>query len=581
MYYTKSYKLGHPNPQMARKKFKNLDGKWDFMFDQNNIGLHEKWFKKFPTNSLTIEVPYTYQSKKGLDISTQKTDIIWYHREFHLTEISEAIKLVILGCDYHYDAYINGILVSSHDGGYDSSSIDITYALQAGENHITFRVEDSLKKDQIRGKQTSKDQPYSCFYEGVTGLYKSVYLEFLSQNHLNSLRIDGSYLNKTLSLVGTLSANNNNIITIELYDTNKLITKYEEKLLQNDFHIELTNLLVKPWCHENPKIYDIIITLTDENKQIIDQIYSYVGFRDFLSKNGHIYVNGKDTYFKGILYQGYFPLGFYTGTEREYKEDIELILKAGFNMARVHQKIEDPKFFYFADMNGLYCTLEIPSAQEFSTHYTKQYIKEVDQILIDNYNHPSIFCLVLFNESWGITPISDKTIQEFIQSCYLKYKQEYPRLFICSNDGWEHLKSDICSIHNYESSGEEFLKFASQEYSLLFSKQNALANKANYVIYSSNNKYQNEPIFLSEFGGFGLNVNKDKNSWSYEDTNNKEEYYQKIQNMYLALKDIDYIRGICFTQFSDVYPEMNGLFTIDRVSKLPLSTIKKLNDLLK
>lgn len=581
MYYTKSYKLGHPNPQMSRKKFKILDGKWDFMFDQNNVGLDEKWFKKFPTNSLTIEVPYTYQSKKGLDIPTQKNDIIWYHREFHLTEISEVIKLVILGCDYHYDAYINGILIGSHDGGYDTSSIDISYAIQVGENHITFRIKDSLKKDQIRGKQTSEEKPYSCFYEGVTGLYKLLYLEFLSKTHINNLRLDASYLNKSLTINGAISSNDDTSISIELYNANKQVIKYEEMLSNNNIDIKLSNLIIKPWNHVNPQIYDVIISLKDKNKQIIDQIYTYVGFRDFETKNGHIFVNGLDTYFKGILYQGYFPLGFYTGTEQEYKEDIELIKKAGFNMARIHQKIEDPKFFYFADMNGLYCSLEIPSSQAFSLQYAQQYIKEVDQILIDNYNHPCIFCLVLFNESWGIKPISNKAIQEFIKSCYLKYKREYPRLFICSNDGWEHIKSDICSLHNYESSGEEFSSFAKKEYSNLFTQRNAFANKANYYIFSSDEKYLNEPIFLSEFGGFGLNANKEENSWSYEDTHSKEEYYQKIHNMYIALQEIDFIRGICFTQFSDVYPEMNGLFTIDRVSKIPLSTIKKLNDLLK
>ena len=575
MFYSKSYKLKHPNPQFARENFEILDGIWNFAFDDNKDFVND-----FPVDCLKIRVPFTYQSYNGLNIPTKDNDIIWYHKKIVITKLYASIDLVFLGCDYELILYVNKKYVGKHLGGYDQVRFNISEFLSLGENELTIKIVDYKKKDIIRGKQTTSSIE-GCFYECVTGIYKSVYLEFHEKSYIDNYYLSTSYLNQKMRLeVNTINCVNK-ILKVEIFENKSLILskKFEiasDKIVQE---IEVNN--IKPWSNNNPQLYDVILTICDE-KIIYDKIFTYTGFQDYKVKNGRFYVNEEDTYLKGILYQGYYDKGFYTGQNEDYKKDLLLIKKMGFNFVRIHQKIEDPRWLYYADCLGLYCTLEIPSSKEFSSNYEKNYLKETSRIVLDNINHPCVFSLILFNESWGINNVkNDKLTQDFVLNCYNYYKKLYPNLLVCSNDGWEHVKSDICSIHNYAPEGEKLYLFEKKQYDLLLKNGDALANEANYHIYAQGYKYQNELIILSEFGGYGLNIDDSKNAWCYgKASNNVDDYILKLTNMYHYIKKLDFIRGICYTQFNDIYPELNGIVSIDRKEKIDIKILKKLNDLL-
>lgn len=581
MYYTKSYKLHHPNPQFARKDFEILDGIWDFIFDEDNKEIEEKYFKVFPKNSLKIEVPYTYQADKGLSIPTKDNDIVWYHKKVVITKLYQKMDLVVLGCDYEFTLYVNGHNAGFHKGGYDISRFGIEKYLTLGDNSIVFQVKDYKKEDIIRGKQTT-DKVEGCFYECVTGIYKSLYLEFYNSSHISSYRAKASYLNNNLSLDIDLVECENKRLKVELIFENKCLLSQEFDITNNKFNKVLDVMNVNAWSQENPNLYDLVLTIIDEEDDVLDRIYTYVGFRDFASRNGHIYLNNEDIYLKGILYQGYYDKGFYTGDEESFKKDFSLLKKAGFNFIRIHQKVETPLFMFLSDFYGMYCTLEIPSSKSFSQEYEENYLQEVDRIVKDNINHPSIFSLILFNESWGINKVNDdKYIQEFTIKCYNHYKELYPELFISSNDGWEHTISDLCTIHNYEANGNVLKNFEEEQYQILLKEGNALSNQANYKIYAGDYKYHNQPLILSEFGGYGLNSDDIKNAWCYgEASKNVDDYISRLELMYSSIASLPFIRGVCYTQYNDVFPELNGIVSSNRKEKINVKLLKKFNDML-
>lgn len=222
MKHTKSYFTHSPNPLFARTDFRLLDGIWSFCFDPDNIGVREKWFQKFPSDHFDIRIPYVYQAKNGLNTKTQEKDIVWYDKTVEIDPIAEQIDLVILACDYKLDLYVNGIFLASHKGGYDQIRINIAPVVKKGKNTITFRVEDSKDKDQIRGKQFTGARPSQIFYEGVTGVYRSVYLEFLSKTNIRNARLIASYSDRSLFLRVDVLNGANSTLKIEVFDGEKL-----------------------------------------------------------------------------------------------------------------------------------------------------------------------------------------------------------------------------------------------------------------------------------------------------------------------------------------------------------------------
>lgn len=585
MKHTLSYHKNHPNPQVFREDYELLNGKWDFVFDEQEKGMIEGWYKDFAKAGIIL-VPYPYQTETSGLGTNERSDIIWYHKTITLNKLSPHLLLHFLGVDYECKLFINRKYIASHKGAYDSFNIDIAPFVKLGNNDITLMVIDRQNVDQIRGKQTWKKEPFECFYKETSGVWKDVYLEYLNEFYIKTFKFYSSFAGNFVNLDLFL----NSFTSLKNIKLNVKILFNKKEIYSNGFKInnEKSSLKLKihkedihPWSTYSPSLYDVILTLYVDDKKI-DEITTYFGFNEIKIKDRHVFLNDVDTYFKLILDQGYFPKTYYTGSEDEFIKDLTLIKECGFNGLRKHQKIESPLFYYYCDTLGLLLWQEMPSPHAYSFEMIKNARREILNQIDDHFNSPSIVAYVIFNESWGVNEIAkDKEESSEVTSMYHLVKDyiKNTRLVI-SNDGWEHTLSDILSFHNYEETYDKIFNLYKESIDLINKKDylNVKANETKYMFAKEFKVNEDAPLMLTEFGGIAYAKDKDK-GWGYGDSvNDEKEYLKKLSSLMEAIYDLKEIRGYCLTQLSDVEQEVNGLFDFNRKPKVDIKEIKKLND---
>ncbi|MFW5719144.1 MAG: glycoside hydrolase family 2 TIM barrel-domain containing protein [Halanaerobium sp.] len=294
-------------------------------------------------------------------------------------------------------------------------------------------------------------------------------------------------------------------------------------------------------------------------------------------------MNNQVLYQKLILDQGYWPESLLTPpSDQALKKDVELIKKMGFNGARKHQKIEDDRFYYWADKLGLLVWAEIGAAYEYNDQAVEEFSTQWLQVVQDLYNHPSIICWVPFNESWGIEEVShNKKQQNFTESIYYLTKSIDTMRPVIANDGWEHTISDIITFHDYVESADKLRETYVEDIDQLLQNKKVF-NDQEYIdggklIMADNYQYQGQPIIFSEFGGVAF---QNKEGWGYgEHVESKEELSRRINQLMEIIRDADYFEGYCYTQLTDVEQEKNGLLDENREFKLDLAKIIEFNQI--
>jgi len=583
MKHTKSYIKGHPTPMFTRNDFLVLDGLWDFKFDIDNVGLDNNYFLGF-TKDRDIMVPYSYQSISSLINEKIISDYIWYQKEIDFSKYLKDKKRCVLhfeGSDYETTLWVNGTIIGTHKGGYTRFSFDITDNLENGEGKIVVRCFDTYSLNTPRGKQKTKKEPYSCFYTETNGIWKTIWVEFVNEERIESVYVKPSLKNKNVKFTYKFNniKNNYKIKTIISYDDNiikesinDIFNKEEEIIIPLD-KIDLNNYT---WNVNTPRLFDTEYILYDENDNIIDKVLSYFGLVEYKTNGKDILINNKKEYLKMILDQGYFKNGWLTGTEEELLNDVKLMKEIGLNGVRKHQKIEDDRFYYYCDILGLYSWLEMPSIKEYSIESENNFYNEW-LIIVETYrNHPSIMSFVPFNESWGIRGVKDnKEIQMFVDDIYYKTKELSTDKFVISDDGWEHTISDIVTFHNYSETSEELLKWLG-DLDKNLNNEKEVDNKP-YFAYCSGYKYQNTPIMLTEFLGVAFSKDTTNGLWGYgSSAKSTKEYIQRLSSILKTVKSLKDYSGYCITQLTDVEIEVNGLFTIERKPKVNMMKLKEL-----
>lgn len=578
MLHTKSYHKGHPNPQKYRENYISLNGEWDFAFDEKDEGMDVQYYENFPKNHLKIIVPYPYQSESsGINIPDKHIDVIWYHRSIVIDDLSKNYLLTFLAVDYETILFINGQRVYKHVGGYDSFSIDITKYLVKGNNHVVLRVKDPTSVDQIRGKQTWRDKPFECFYTDTSGIVLPVYIEVLEKQYIQYFSFKGDYSKKVLHI--HLEADASLKYRIEIFN------RREEKPIKDvvfnckEVDHEISFEEVNEWSFDNPYLYDVKLSLLNNDK-VIDEVLSYFGFVSFKAKNGHIFVNDKDTYLKFVLDQGYFPKVITTPTEEQIVLDLNNIRECGFNGLRKHEKIECPLFFYYADVLGLYMWQECPSAHWYSYDSMVRYSEQLPRQIRDHYSHPCIMTYVIFNESWGVQDLYRyKEMRESVDKLYDLVKAIAGDRFVVSNDGWEHCKTDLLTFHNYAAYEKDLDKEIPSFDPLKQGENMKIASWGKTMFASSEYHYEGQPILFTEFAGIAFDYSNKDAEWGYGDKVHDEqgylERYASQLHYILKMKDI---RGFCMTQLTDVEIEKNGIYTFERKPKMNIAKMKELHD---
>ena len=575
----------YPRPQFIRDNWLSLNGKWNFVFDDENIGEEKQFFNKFP-ESREILVPFTYETKmSGINDETVHKSI-WYSNEIDINnEKDENIIMHFEGSDFITKLWINGNYVGMNIGGYHRFSFDITKYIVDGKNNFTIKVEDSLSKSQPRGKQRYKNESFKCWYIQTTGIWKTIWLESVPKNYIVSAKNTPNYDDKNveIELETNISEDIINDFEIEteiLFDSKTISIKkqnIENKIFKYTIDICAQNEHeIKYWSPESPNLYDIKYRLYYKGN-LIDEISSYFGIRKISIANSKILLNDKEIYLKMILDQGYWADSHLTPpSEEAIIKDIEIIKKYGYNGIRKHQKVEDERFLYYCDINGILVWSEMANCYEFNDksieYFTNEWIKVVKQ----NYNHPSIITWVPINESWGIHEVAeDLQEQNFANSLYYITKAIDKTRPVISNDGWEHTISDIITIHDYKQEAELFYnEYNDKELSVLNNKK--AYHKIN-KLFSGDYKYNGQPIIMSEYGGIALNSDK---GWGYgKQVEDEQEFIDRFEKLTNVIKNTKYICGYCYTQLTDVQQEINGLVDEYRNDKFCCDIIEHIRDI--
>lgn len=580
----------YPRPQFERSAWTDLDGEWRFDFDDAGVGLMQKWYERH-TFTQKIVVPFVFQSPaSGID-DTSVHDCVWYERDFDVPQDQDGGVILHVGAsDYCSQVWVNGVFCGEHRGGHTPFSFDVTQCIDdsAESQRVTMRVVDySTDKDLPRGKQTFTGSSEGIFYTDTTGIWQSVWLEYLNDEHLESVKFVPDTLTDSVAVSGRISASSPAasldmeeqlvLHTVIRRDAETVIDDYMEVTEKNfetcytitDFNDHHYGYW---WSPEHPNLYDVTFIL-QRGEVVLDTVSSYFGMRSVSIEGGKVCLNHMPFYTKSVLYQGYYPDSLLTAkSDEEIKKDVVLIKEMGFNGVRLHQKFENPRFMYWCDHLGLTVWAEAPNAYTFSDNSVHLLVQEWQEAMTRDFNHPCIMVWVPINESWGVPRIKNKVEQQhFSRAMYSLTKALDPTRLAMSNDGWEHTISDLCTVHDYEADLDAFAR----RYSSI---ENVLPGPQQRLMYVGENGYENQPVLLTEFGGIAFDPgHTDDAAWGYSGADSAETFQSQILAVVKQAQDADLLQGYCYTQFNDVEQETNGLVTMNRKPKFDLAALSEVN----
>lgn len=570
----------YPRPQWVREPWASLNGEWEFEFDDQRRGLEEHWFKGHRPFSKKIQVPFSFESKLSGIGDPGFHDVVWYRRELTLPTPFEGKRTILHfgAVDYETTVWVNGELVAQHTGGHTPFSADITLALKPQGNVLVVRAEDYGQDVFIpRGKQFWEEKSRAIWYTRTTGIWQSVWMEAVSPLYIEKAKfmpdIDRNEIGIHAFLSSPISTPCQLHIKISFKGqpvSDDIITVSSQEETRR---IKLKGLndhdMDRLWSPERPNLYDIQFILM-QGGELLDQVDSYFGMRKVSIEAGRFCLNNRPYTMKLVLDQGYFPDGNLTPpSDDAIKQDVQLTKEMGFNGARKHQKVEDPRFLYWCDQLGLLLWGEMANAYDFSETYSKRFTQEWQEAIERDFNHPALVVWVPINESWGVPNIQiDKQQQHHALAMYHLTKSLDPSRPVVSNDGWEMVETDLYSIHDYEWR-EDVL---TERYSTVDSTVQMPARRRLSV---EGYPYAGQPILITEFGGIAYKKS-DWDGWGYSGASDDEDFLARLKAVIRPLHLSGVVQGYCYTQLTDVEQEINGLLTYDRKPKVPLEAIRKI-----
>lgn len=567
----------YPRPQFARSLWFNLNGEWEFAFDDADQGLSSGWQdgRELP---LRIVVPFAYQTVLSRINDKAVHEIVWYAKSFEIpAEFRLHDLLLNFGAvDYSSTVWINGIEVGHNRGGHIPFQFDIAPYVRAGENRLTVRVEDLQDPEQPRGKQSYTGLPESIDYYCTTGIWQTVWLEPVPAIRIEELRMVTHAKRNLLELIVFLHAPSAAWrVVVEVFDDGKRVAIAEDQTAVATARLRITIPYAKHWSPDSPHLYNLEIRLYDGNN-LLDEVGSYVGMRSIELRAGRFLLNGEPTYLKMILDQGYWPEGFLTAPSDEaLQTDIGWARLFGFNGVRKHQKIEDPRWLYWCDRLGLLVWEEMPNAREWSSKSEELLSGEWQEAVRRDYNHPCIVAWVPVNESMGFPGLSQEHAGQyaFIERMVRVTRRLDVTRPVIDNDGWEHTDiTDICAIHDYTPTGEQLAaRYGDMISGGQLPRTVWIADKP---LFARGSKYRGQPIVLSEVGGFlaiPQDVPPEKRDMLYQfygSFQTLEELLEQYRDLMSGIASLSFLAGFCYTQLTDVEQEINGLLTYNRQPKV-------------
>ncbi|MEG0050196.1 MAG: glycoside hydrolase family 2 TIM barrel-domain containing protein [Clostridia bacterium] len=581
----------HPRPDFQRSTYCCLNGAWQFAFDDADQGKKEQWFLACKELPLQITVPFVYQSKASGIEQEDIHPILWYRRSFLLPkEMAGKRCLLRFGAvDYACAVYVNGRLAGSHRGGYTPFSLDITCLLQPeGANDLCLRVEDANDCTQPRGKQYWQRGLMGCWYTPCSGIWQTVYLEAAGEIALEQIHItpDIDRNMATFEISMDRASSQGLEIDVEVSLRGKLIKRLTVSSQDRQARIPVDLVQqgdldpIELWSPSSPTLYDALVTVRS-GQEVLDRVSTYFGMRKIEVCRGQILLNNTPLYQRLILDQGYWPESLLTPPSDEaIQTDIRLSKELGYNGARKHQKIEDPRYYYWADRMGLLVWGEVPSCYDFTDESVANLAQTLLGFIERDFNHPCIITWVPLNESWGVRQIyTDARQQNTARMLYYMAKAADGTRLVSSNDGWEQTKTDICALHDYSSDAKVLARhFASREQV----ERTACDHRAAYA--RGEVPTGEEAFMVTEYGGIAFeNIGVQgellgMETWGYNGkVQNEAAFFERFEQTTQAVSAIPYCQGYCYTQLTDVMQEINGVLTPDRQPKVNMEKFRLAN----
>lgn len=553
----------HPDPQFQRKDWLNLNGEWDFEFDFGNSGLRagvlekDEWSRK-------INVPFCPESKLSGIEYTDFIAAVWYRKSVTVTEAQlEGRVLIHFGAvDYETYLYVNGEEAGCHKGGYTSFTFDITEFLTAGENIIAVNARDDVRDPLVpRGKQSELYNSHGCDYTRTTGIWQTVWLEFVPKAYVKSFKLFPDTVNATLGVSAVVEGEG--AFKAEAFYDGRLVGSFEKMaagFVSGDIKLSETHL----WEVGCGRLYDLKITFGD------DEISSYFGLRDIRIDGYKVLINGKSVFQRLVLDQGFYADGIYTAPSDEALEkDIRLSLAVGFNGARLHQKVFEPRFLYHCDRLGYIVWGEFGN---WGLDYSRDGALEAMlpqwcESVARDFNHPAIVGWCPFNETWDRD--GRKQNDELLRIVYRVTKQLDETRPCIDTSGNFHVETDIFDVHDYEQKVEIF----KGNYDRLMTEGVLFEHFPDRQEYDGK-----KPAFVSEYGGIQWSLGSRGDAWGYGNApKSEQEFIDRYKGLTDALLDNERMFGFCYTQLYDIEQEQNGLYYYDRSPKFDPELFRRIN----
>lgn len=578
-----------PNPQFARLPITELCGEWEFAFDDDNVGLQERWSQPAHRLGQRITVPYPPESALSGIHETGYHRVFWYKRDIATPSLaaSERALLRFGAVDHSCQVWVNDLAVGRHEGGSTPFAFDITDALRPDQPHqiITLRAEDHpWDQEQPRGKQSWTAEPEIIHYYRTSGIWQPVWLEIVPLVHIETIHWgwDPELRTITADVSLTDEARPGSTLTVALEHEDKPFLTASATAVGREIrvmldarhgnrHEEIWSLQWNPW---RPTLLGARLTLAAPGEPS-DELLSYTGLRTVDTDNGRFQINRHDTFLRMVLNQGYFhESGLAAPDAAAIRRDVELILALGFNGARNHQKVEDPRFLFWADRLGLMVWGEIGNAFAYSDRAIRRHLHEWEEAVLRDRNHPSIIAWVPFNESWGVEDVALSARQQAaVRTAYWRTHQLDGSRPVIGNDGWEHVIGDVFTLHDYSWDPAELINRYGRDATCASVGRTYRMGHRTAFAGATADDFAGKPAILSEYGGVSFAPQSGESWFGYGKVTTDDEFIAQYEALTRALHHSAWLAGFCYTQFTDTEQEMNGLLRADRSPKVPLERI--------
>jgi len=555
----------YPRPQFEREYWVNLNGTWTYSFDFGQTGA-DRNFRNSKGFDGKITVPFCPESSLSGVKHTDFIPCIWYQRTITVPETwgGKNILLNFGAVDYDATIFIDGKKVGRHCGAGSSFSLDITKFVKAGSSaNLVIQVKDNLRGGkQPGGKQSTGYYSAGCNYTRVTGIWQTVWMEAVCPEALKQVFATPDIDQQQLVVRPEFYEEGNGCtLTVQVFDEKQKLVSTKTAPATNNTIIVLPIKNPKLWTPETPNLYDVIYTVRDAKGNVLDKVKSYAGMRKIHLAGGYFYLNNKPYFQRLVLDQGFYPDGIWTApTDEALKHDIEMSKAVGFNGARLHQKVFEERYFYWADKLGYITWAEQASwgLDVNNEEAVRNFLTEWADEVVRDRNHPSIVTWTPLNETWGAR---DGVYVRFVNDLYNLTKAIDPTRPVNDASGDAHVKTDIWSVHDY-----------SREYEKLVENHTFRDGAPHYRNMGGKDylaDWEGQPYMIDEFGGLGWIPKEERaNSWGYgAQIETEDEFFRILEKEVDAIKACKGVVGFCYTQITDVEQEKNGVYYYDRRPK--------------